>query len=87
MKDLLQSKEAADFLGISKSKLYKLTMQRLIPHKKLFGRLCFDAEELERWRDEKMIEVRTVDDLEKEAENVMKGGKVCRSCIKKAKNQ
>ena len=49
-KNLLTSDEAARFLGISKSYLYKLTMQRRIPHYKPCGKLnYFDLGELEEW--------------------------------------
>lgn len=67
MKKLLKANQAAEFLGISRSKLYKLTMNRAIPHQKLFGRLFFEENKLKEWRDEKIIEVKTFDQLEREA--------------------
>jgi len=49
-KEVLTSAEAARYLGISKSYLYKLTMTRAIPHYKPLGKLCyFNREELEKW--------------------------------------
>lgn len=40
-KDVLTSDEAAVYLGVSKSFLYKLTMRKEIPHYKPNGKLCF----------------------------------------------
>jgi len=49
-KEVLTSDEAARYLGISKSYLYKLTMQQKIPHYKPLGKMCyFNREELEQW--------------------------------------
>ena len=49
-KELLTSDEAALYLGVSKSWLYKLTMRRLIPHFKPMGKLCyFKRAELDEW--------------------------------------
>ena len=49
-KEVLTSDEAAAYMGISKSYLYKLTMQQKIPHYKPLGKMCyFNREELERW--------------------------------------
>lgn len=49
-KRVLSSDEAAAFLGMSKSKLYKLTASREIPHSKpTNGLLFFDREELSKW--------------------------------------
>lgn len=49
-KEVLTSDEAARYLGISKSYLYKLTMQQKIPHYKPMGKMCyFNREELEQW--------------------------------------
>ena len=60
-KNLLTSDEAAEYLGISKSYLYKLTMQRKIPHYKPFGKFnYFDRNELEEWA--KSVRVTTVNE-------------------------
>ena len=49
-KEVLTSDEAARYLGISKSYLYKLTMRQLIPHYKPMGKMCyFNRQELEAW--------------------------------------
>ena len=49
-KEVLTSDEAARYLGISKSYLYKLTAQQKIPHYKPLGKICyFNRQELEQW--------------------------------------
>lgn len=49
-KEVLTSDEAARYLGISKSYLYKMTMQQKIPHYKPMGKMCyFNRVELEQW--------------------------------------
>jgi excisionase family DNA binding protein len=49
-KEVLTSDEAARYMGISKSYLYKLTMTGEIPHYKPTGKLCyFNRAELEQW--------------------------------------
>lgn len=49
-KEVLTSEEVAKYMGISKSYLYKLTMNRQIPHYKPTGKLCyFNRHELEEW--------------------------------------
>ena len=49
-KEVLTSDEAAKYLGISKSYLYKLTMGQKIPHYKPMGKMCyFNRLELEQW--------------------------------------
>lgn len=52
-KDVLTSDEAAVYLGVSKSFLYKLTMRKEIPHYKPNGKLCFfERLELNRWAEQ-----------------------------------
>ena len=52
-KDVLTSDEAAAYLGVSKSFLYKLTMRKEIPHYKPNGKLCFfERLELNRWAEQ-----------------------------------
>jgi len=47
-KEVLTSDEAARYMGISKSYLYKLTMRGEIPHFKPMGKMCyFNRVELE----------------------------------------
>lgn len=49
-KGVLTSDEAARYMGISKSYLYKLTMRGEIPHYKPMGKMCyFNRAELEEW--------------------------------------
>ena len=50
-KEVLTSDEAAKYMGVSKSYLYKLTMRQQIPHYKPMGKMCyFNRLELEQWR-------------------------------------
>lgn len=49
-KEVLTSKEAAQYMGISLSCLYKLTMNRQVPHYKPTGKMVyFNRLELEQW--------------------------------------
>ena len=49
-KEVLTSDEAAKYMGISRSYLYKLTMKQEIPHFKPMGKMCyFNRVELEQW--------------------------------------
>lgn len=49
-KEVLTTDEAAKYMGLSKSYLYKLTMRRQIPHYKPMGKMCyFNRLELEQW--------------------------------------
>lgn len=49
-KEVLTSDEAAKYMGISKSYLYKLTMRQEIPHYKPMGKMVyFNRAELEQW--------------------------------------
>ena len=52
-KKILNVDEAAEFISVSKSYIYKLTMDGLIPHYKRGKRLYFKVEELEEWLTEK----------------------------------
>lgn len=50
IKEVLTSDEAARYMGVSRSYLYKLTMNGVIPHSKPNGKMCyFDRHELEQW--------------------------------------
>lgn len=52
-KEVLTSDEAAVYLGVSKSFLYKLTMRKEIPHYKPNGKLCFfERQELNQWAEQ-----------------------------------
>ncbi len=58
--------EAALYLGISKSHLYKLTSQGKIPHYKPYGRkIYFDKVSLDRWVYSKPV--KSTSDIESEA--------------------
>lgn len=49
-KEILNIREAADFVGLSVSRLYALTCHKKIPHYKLNGKgLRFKRSELEEW--------------------------------------
>ena len=49
-KKVLTFEEAASYMGMSKSCLYKMTSQKIVPHYKPNGKLIFfDREELENY--------------------------------------
>ena len=49
-KEVLTSDEAASYMGVSKTYLYKLTMGKKIPHYKPMGKMVyFNRQELEQW--------------------------------------
>ena len=49
-KEVLTADEAARYMGVSKSYLYKLTMQKKLPFSKPLGKVCyFNRQELEAW--------------------------------------
>ena len=55
-KEVLTSDEAARYMGISMSYLYKLTMRGIIPHYKPMGKMCyFNRLELERWLQQNRV--------------------------------
>lgn len=67
-KEVLTTDEAARYLGVSKSYLYKLTMQQKIPHYKPLGKMCyFNRQELEQWIQSNRIA--TVDEISQNAQN------------------
>lgn len=73
-KEVLTSDEAARYMGISKSYLYKLTMRRQIPHYKPMGKMCyFNRHELEAWLQSNQVS--TEEELDRRANAYcMKGG-------------
>lgn len=74
-KEVLTTDEAARYLGVSKSYLYKLTMQQKIPHYKPLGKMCyFNRQELEQWLQSNRIA--TGDEISHKAQNycMKKGG-------------
>ena len=73
-KEVLTSEEAARYMGISKSYLYKLTMRQQIPHYKPMGKMCyFNRAELEAWLQNNRV---ATDEELRERANAycMKGG-------------
>ena len=73
-KEVLTSDEAARYMGISKSYLYKLTMRQQIPHYKPMGKMCyFNRVEVENWLQGNRVA--TDVELQERANNYcMKGG-------------
>ena len=75
-KEVLTTDEAAKYLGVSKSYLYKLTMQQKIPHYKPLGKMCyFNRQELEQWLQSNRIA--TGDEISQKAQSycMKKGGR------------
>ena len=76
-KEVLTSDEAAKYLGVSKSCLYKWTMNRQIPHyKSPSGKMCFfNRAEVEAWMQS--CRVATADEISQQAQaiSMKKGGK------------
>lgn len=74
-KEVLTSNEAARYLGVSKSYLYKLTMRQQIPHYKPLGKMCyFNRTELEKWLQSNRVATST-EINERANAYCMKGGK------------
>ena len=73
-KEVLTSDEAARYMGVSKSCLYKWTMTRAIPHyKSPGGKMCyFNRKEVEAWMQS--IRVATDAELEQQAKTIMRKG-------------
>lgn len=56
VKEVLTFDETVAFTGLSKSYLYKLTMNRIIPHFKPNGKLCyFNRIEVEEWLQQNRV--------------------------------
>lgn len=74
-KDVLTSDEAARYMGISKSYLYKLTMRGEVPHYKPMGKMCyFNRAELEDWLQRNRVSS-DIEISQQAAAYCMKGGK------------
>ena len=73
-KEVLTTDEAARYLGVSKATLYRMTMERQIPHyKSPTGRLCyFNRKEVEGWMQS--CRVTTDDELEQKAQTMARKG-------------
>jgi excisionase family DNA binding protein len=65
VKDIFTVGEAAEFLGSTKSYLYKLTHFREIPHYKSGKRLYFKREDLVLWMTR--LRIKTHEEIEQEA--------------------
>lgn len=66
---MLNSDEVAVLLKCTKSHVYKLTSQLLVPHFKVGKRICFSEEEILKWM--KTIKVKTHGEIEQEAINYL----------------
>lgn len=74
-KEVLTSDEAARYMGVSKSYLYKLTMRQQIPHFKPMGKMCyFDRQELEQWLQSNRVATATEIEQQAQAHCMKKGG-------------
>lgn len=73
-KEVLTTDEAAKYLGVSKATLYKMTMERQVPHyKSPTGRLCyFNRKEMEAWMQS--CKVSTHEELEQRAQSMARKG-------------
>ena len=74
-KEVLTSDEAARYMGVSLSHLYKLTARQQIPHYKPRGKMCyFNRQELEQWLQRNRVA--TADEIEAKAQAycMRKGG-------------
>ncbi len=74
-KEVLTSDEAAKYMGISKSYLYKLTMRQQIPFFKPLGKMCFfNRLELEQWLQTNRVSTSTEISQRAQAYCMKKGG-------------
>lgn len=72
-KEVLTSDEAAMYLGVSKSCLYKWTMSRQIPHYKPNGKMCyFNRKEVEAWMQSNRVA--TDEEISQQAQTYLKKG-------------
>jgi excisionase family DNA binding protein len=64
--NLLTTDKAAQYLGIKKSYLHKLMMNKAIPYYKPNGKLCyFEREDLDKWI--RRIRIATQEEIDQEA--------------------
>lgn len=76
-KEVLTSDEAAKYMGVSKSYLYKLTMRQQIPHYKPMGKMVyFNRLELEQWLQNNRVSTATEISQQAAAYCMKKGGRV-----------
>ena len=75
-KEVLTSNEAASYMGVSKSYLYKLTMERQIPHYKPMGKMMyFNRQELEQWLQSNRVSTDSELTQQAQAYCMKKGGR------------
>ena len=61
-KKVLTFDEAARYMGMSKSCLYKMTSQKIVPHYKPNGKMIFfEREEIEKWILSSKIDVKNTE--------------------------
>lgn len=76
-KEVLTSNEAAKYMGVSKSYLYKLTMRQQIPHYKPMGKMVyFNRLELEQWLQNNRVSTATEISQQAAAYCMKKGGRI-----------
>ncbi len=76
-KEVLTSDEAAKYMGVSKSYLYKLTMRQQIPHYKPMGKMCyFNRAELEQWLQGNKVATSSEINQQAQAYCMKKGGAI-----------
>ena len=69
---LMTTTEAARYLGLKPSYLYKMMMRRAIPYYKPNGKLCFIANaDLDAWL--KRVRVKSQDEIDSEAARYLAG--------------
>ena len=74
-KEVLTSDEAARYMGVSKSYLYKLTMRQQIPHYKPMGKMVyFNRLELENWLQSNRVS--TEDEISQQAQAYCMNGSI-----------
>ncbi len=64
-RDILDVKQASDFLRLKLTTLYEKTSQKIIPHFKKGNKLYFNRNELQKWVTDG--KVKTTDELQSEA--------------------
>lgn len=74
-KEVMTLAEVAEYMGVSKSYLYKLTMNKQIPHYKPTGKLCyFCRAELEDWLKQNRVSTSAEIQQSANAYTMRKGG-------------
>jgi excisionase family DNA binding protein len=76
-KEVLTTDEVAEYMGATKSHIYKLTMKGEIPHYKPNGKVCyFNRKEIESWLQRNRIKT-DIEIAEQATSYCMKGGARC----------